>query len=219
MTDRNEAVQSTELDGLVLKYLIPEGEGPFPVILMLHGWTGDENSMWVFGSKMPPGALLIAPRGLYASSLGGYSWYPEKQHSLPKLDDFSEGIAALQAIVNAEVFSPGDFSGLRMVGFSQGAALVYSFALRRPDLVRSFAGLSGFVPEGAHELVSSCPLDGKFAFVAHGAQDQIVPVDRARQGVDLLQQAGAQVTYCEDDVGHKLSAACFRGMQNFFKAN
>jgi len=47
--------------------------------------------------------------------------------------------------------------------------------------------------------------------VAHGTQDQLVPIDRARTSIELLEQAGAQVTYCEDEVGHKLSAnACVR---------
>ena len=32
----------------------------------------------------------------------------------------------------------------------------------------------------------------------------------------LLEQAGARVTYCEDDVGRKLSRNCFRSMKTFF---
>ena len=35
--------------------------------------------------------------------------------------------------------------------------------------------------------------------------------------MSLLEQAGAQVTYCEADVGHKVSADCLRGLENFFK--
>jgi hypothetical protein len=32
----------------------------------------------------------------------------------------------------------------------------------------------------------------------------------------LLELGGASVIYCEDDVGHKLSSSCFRGMETFF---
>jgi predicted esterase len=52
--------------------------------------------------------------------------------------------------------------------------------------------------------------------MAHGTQDALVPVARARQARQILLEAGAQVTYCEDDVGHKLSASCFRGLETFF---
>ncbi len=57
----DQSIRILEKDGLSLKYRIPEGVGPHPVALLLHGWTGDENSMWVFESKLPPGCLIIVP--------------------------------------------------------------------------------------------------------------------------------------------------------------
>jgi predicted esterase len=45
----------------------------------------------------------------------------------------------------------------------------------------------------------------------------MVPVDRARASIGLLEQAGAQVTYCEDEVGHKVSAGCLRALKEFLK--
>ena len=74
--------------------------------------------------------------------------------------------------------------------------------------------LAGFVPSGLDELVLKKPLAGKNVFVAHGTQDQQVPIDRARASIELLEQAGAQVTYCEDEVGHKLSANCLRALED-----
>jgi predicted esterase len=59
-------------------------------------------------------------------------------------------------------------------------------------------------------------LEGKSFFVAHGTKDQTVPIERARAALTLLEQAGAQVTFCEDDVGHKVSVACLRALKDFF---
>ena len=73
------------------------------------------------------------------------------------------------------------------------------------------------MPEGADRFISRQPLQGKRVFVAHGNQDELVPVERARRSVELLKQAGARVTYCEHQVGHKLGAACFRSLQTFFR--
>jgi phospholipase/carboxylesterase len=53
-------------------------------------------------------------------------------------------------------------------------------------------------------------------FIAHGTTDNLVPVEMARESANLLKQAGANVTYCEEEVGHKLSAPCFRGLEAFF---
>jgi len=69
---------------------------------------------------------------------------------------------------------------------------------------------------GAETLLSPRLLVGKRFFVAHGSRDEMVNVEFARQSVRLLQAAGAEVTLCEDEVGHKVSAGCLRGLETFF---
>ena len=194
---------------------LPEGDGHFPVILLLHGWTGDENAMWVLSSRMPIGTMLLFPRGLYPSPLGGYGWHPYSTRVWPSIDDFRPALKELLALLTPDHFPQADFSRLHLVGFSQGAALAYAFALLEADRIASFAGLSGFLPDEAEALRVGDGLQGKPAFIAHGDQDDIVPVDRARNAVEFFQTAGAQVTYCEDEVGHRLSASCFRGLEAF----
>jgi predicted esterase len=58
-------------------------------------------------------------------------------------------------------------------------------------------------------------LEGKSFFIAHGTKDETVTVDRARASIVLLEQAGAKVTYCEDDVAHKVSLNCLRALKEF----
>ncbi len=200
----------------VMRVRQPDGAGPFPVILMIHGWTGDENSMWVFAPRLPKNALLIAPRGLFSSPDGGYSWYPKQGQSLPWFDDFTQAAVKLFDSVSAKNFPSGDFSSLHLVGFSQGAALAYSMTVQSPERMASLAGLSGFLPDGASAWLQPGRLQGLPTFIAHGIQDERVPVERARRAVAQLEQAGASVTYCEDDVGHKLSAKCFHGLEAFY---
>jgi len=185
--------------------------------LLLHGWTGDENAMWVFANRLPKNALLVAPRGLYPTTLGGYGWQPTLGRTWPELEDFRPAMEALWDLLIPKNFPTADGRPIRLAGFSQGAALSYSLALAYPQRVEALAGLSGFAPEGVEQLVKEQPLAGKSCFMAHGTQDELVPVARARQARQTLLDAGAKVTYCEDDVGHKLSASCFRGMGKFFE--
>lgn len=207
--------RTIEIDGWKVKVQTPAGSASHPVLLLLHGWTGDENAMWVFESRLPQDSMLIAPRGLYTTPLGGYGWHPHRVNYWPWVDDFNPAIEALRAILNNEQFPEGDFARLGIMGFSQGAALAFALALLYPAEVGSLAGLSGFLPEGAQALARNRPLIDKRIFLAHGTQDELVPVERARQAVNTLEEAGAQVTYCEDDVGHKLSATCFDGLERF----
>ncbi len=175
--------------------------------------------MWVFASHLPEEAMILAPRGLYPAELGGVSWQSQDSRVFPEVEAFRPAVDALSKLLTPANFPLADWSQLRLVGFSQGAALAYTFSLLHPERIRSLAGLSGFMPEGAADLAVAQPLRGKSAFITHGTRDDLVPVARARQAVRVLQDAGAQVVYCEDDVGHKLSASCFRGMQTFFESH
>jgi phospholipase/carboxylesterase len=208
-----------EINNLVIQAHIPPGEGPFPVFTILHGWTGDENSMWIFVSRLPVNAIVLSPRGLYESPMGGYSWYQKRDKAWPVLNDFDSAIDSLTDVLTTDFFPKGDFSQFRMLGFSLGAALVYSFALKQAKPLRALAGLSGFVPDGATGLEEARPLQDLPVFIAHGTRDQLVPIERARQGVEVLQQTGAIISYCEHDAGHKLNADCFRSLQIFFQTN
>jgi predicted esterase len=44
----------------------------------------------------------------------------------------------------------------------------------------------------------------------------MVPIDRARSSVAILERAGANVTYCEDNVAHKVSVTCLNALKQFF---
>jgi phospholipase/carboxylesterase len=202
---------------LTVRVREPDGSGPHPVLLLIHGWTGDENSMWVFSNRLPQDHILIAPRGQHVSPHGGYSWYPDRDGRWPSIEELRPAAGLLFELLEPRFFPSADLARVRLAGFSQGAALSYTLALLQPGRVISLAGLSGFVPEGAQELARKRPLEGMPVFVAHGTLDETVPVERARQGIETLEQAGAEVTYCEDEVGHKLSAACFRGLEKFFQ--
>jgi phospholipase/carboxylesterase len=222
MTNYQDSIQTLNVGEWTLRIHEPDGPGPHRVFLLLHGWTGDENVMWVFAPRLPKDALLIAPRGFYPAPEGGYSWQPGRAGAGATIDDFRPAVEALgKFLERLKAGVPGllavDPTRVNLVGFSQGAALAYTLALLHPQRVERLAGLAGFLPEGAGPLVEKRPLEGKALFVAHGTQDERVPVERARQAVARLEQAGAKVTYCEEEVGHKLSAGCFRGLGAHFR--
>ena len=188
-----------------------------PTILLLHGWSGDESAMWVFARAIPQNHFIIAPRGVHSTDLGGHGWLPGID-GWPQLIDYGQSIDALVDLI--EILSdkyPGyELNKFGVMGFSQGASLGYAFSLRFPEKIRYLIGLAGFMPDGVGQFVKREILLDVPVFVAHGTKDELVPVTRARQAVHLLQTSGADITYCEDDVGHKLSASCFQGLENYF---
>jgi phospholipase/carboxylesterase len=193
---------------------------PARLLLMLHGWTGDENSMWVFARNFPTEYLLLAPRAPHPAPQGGFSWRPPRTDSFgrPHLEDLRAAAEALIHLVDGYAAqSQVDAEQFDVMGFSQGAALSNVLTCLYPHRIRKAGILAGFMPSGMEEIVAQKPLVGKPIFVAHGTQDNMVPIDRARASMTLLEQAGAHVTYCEAEVGHKVSADCLRGLEYFFR--
>ena len=191
------------------------------LLVLIHGWTGDENSMWVFTRGLSPEYWMIAPRAPHAAQPGGFSWRRSQPETLgwPSLEMLQPQVEALIRFIDEYATSINlDAREFDLMGFSQGAAMVNTLALLYPARVRKMGVLAGFVPSGLEDIIEQKPLAGKTIFVAHGTQDQMVPIDHARASIEALEKAGAKVTYCEDEVGHKLSANCLRALETYLSS-
>jgi phospholipase/carboxylesterase len=209
MTDNTNLL---EISGWKVRQRIPSEPGTGRAILLLHGWTGDENSMWIFTPRLPQNYLVLSPRGITPTPLGGYGWQREAVSSWPLADDFDDAIQRLFGLLE----TIQDHAVIDIMGFSQGAALAYTMLLKHPERIGKLAGLSGFLPQGLEDEMGHQALAGKKIFVSHGTRDDMVSLEQARSAVEGLKSAGADVIYCEEDVGHKLSAGCFRAMDDYF---
>lgn len=217
-----QAVTDTELiDFNKWKLRVHETPSSSPRLLVLiHGWTGDENSMWVFTRGLPDDYWIMAPRAPHIAEPSGFSWRPSQPltEGRPSLKMLLPAAEALIKLIDEYSTSVNvDALQFDLMGFSQGAAMVNVIGMLYPHRVRKMGVLAGFVPSGVDELVQKKPLAGKNIFVAHGTLDQLVPIDRARASMELLEKAGAQVTYCEDEVGHKLSMNCLRALETYLE--
>jgi phospholipase/carboxylesterase len=200
----------------VVRQRLPEEHRSARVILLLHGWTGDENSMWIFTPRLPENYLILAPRGISSTALGGYGWESAGASGWPEAADFQEAIQGLFELVDSFKSQDLDVNKIDVMGFSQGAALAYAMLVQYPEKIGKLAGLSGFLPDGLSDQITQHRLAEKQIFISHGLRDEMVSLERARSAVGALKSAGADVVYCEEDVGHKLSAGCFRAMDDYF---
>jgi phospholipase/carboxylesterase len=203
-------IRQVQPKGPGLLYRIRPGSDPtLPLVIMLHGWTGDENAMWVFEKVLPKSWWIAALRGLYPSPDGGFSWTAESPSDDPRLSDYTSSVSALQHTI-VDIDSQFKLGRERVVlmGFSQGAALAFSVpatANWKPDAIVS---LAGFMPRDTVFDGAGLPV-----FWGHGIRDEIVPIHLARLIVERLRSLGAQVQYCEADVGHKAGLECARGLK------
>jgi phospholipase/carboxylesterase len=190
---------------------------PRPVLLLFHGWTGNENSMWIFARRIARTAWKVAPRGLVSAPAGGFGWQPAGQDAPLALSDYQKVVdQLLEGIDRWSSEQQIDASCLDVMGFSQGAVMAYALGLLHPERVRLTGALAGYLPA---RWMAEAPLErvkNKRYYIAHGTQDDTIPVELGREASSQLEAAGARVAYCEAPVGHKLSANCLNGLEEFF---
>jgi phospholipase/carboxylesterase len=95
---------------------------------------------------------------------------------------------------------------IALAGFSQGGAMVLQTGLRHPDRLAGIMALSCFLPltdKVAAEAVAvnrDVPI-----FMAHGTQDPLIPLARARHAHDLLTGLGYRIEWHEYPIPHSVS--------------
>jgi phospholipase/carboxylesterase len=99
------------------------------------------------------------------------------------------------------------------LGFSQGSVLLSASVMTGALRLDGLAILAGFVSKfGEQGLIKGRPE----VFVAHGSADDVLPVEKARKGVQRLKSCGLHVTYIEEEgVGHKLGIHGMRGLKEW----
>lgn len=216
MDKRPEAFTLLE-NGWILKVNPPVVPGSNRVLLMLHGWTGDETVMSVFGQKAGKDYWLLSPRGPVKTPTSGFGWQNVGSDQLagfvnylPVIDDLDRQVIHWLDFLKI----PAD--SVDIMGFSQGGAVALIYLLRHPDRIGRTACLAGFLPQGGEDAAKPGSLAGKKVLVAHGSLDDTIPIHMAKQSAEYLQKAGAEVIFCQDAVGHKLGPTCYKGLEGFF---
>ena len=217
MMNKTQAIQ---VGSSILRVREPENFQKAKVGLMLHGWTGDERSMWVFGNKLDQSWLLFSPRAPYPSidiRFGGYSWVDQTVHQWPIYQEFFPAVDFLNNLIKtlSDTYPMADFSKISLIGFSQGAAMALVYAGINPQIVQKIVLLSGFIPEDSAGYLKKEEFKDMDVFIGHGNLDEVVPVSRAREAKDFFDGSSKSLVYCASDVGHKLGSECFMALQNF----
>jgi len=177
-------------------------------IILLHGVGSNEQDLFGLADQLPADYYVIAPRGPFNVGTGRYAWYNV---------DFSTGSPVINAGEEAasrelirkfikQVKKEYNIDEVYLGGFSQGAIMSYSIGLTHPEEVQGILALSGRI---LNEIKPSVKKDNALqhlnVFVAHGVQDNMLPIHYARSAKEYLESLGVVLTYHEYPIGHQIS--------------
>lgn len=190
-----------------------------PLVLLVHGRSGTYQVMQMFKSVIPESATIVSVQAPLEDPEGGFRWWHFKAALEFTADFHSDASVAAQTFTDwlseflkQEALKP---QKIVAIGFSQGAALLSYIIQKQPELFNAVAMLAGFVVKYSESVESSASKTQ--VLVAHGTNDETVPLSIAEDGVEYLKQQGYQITLVTDPVGHKIGVNGMKTLKMWLK--
>jgi predicted esterase len=173
-------------------------------LLLLHGTGGNERDLIPLGRELDPNAALLSPRGKILEN-GMPRFFRRLAEGVFDLEDVKYRANELADFVSAAAEQYGFASNNVVgVGYSNGANIAAAMLLLRPEILPVailFRAMVPLIPAQLPDLSSAHVLIGE------GDQDPIIATSEGQRLVDLLREAGADVTIRFFHAGHGLTNA------------
>src|SRR5690606_7520569 len=165
----------------------PQGTGPHPTLLALHGWGANALDLLGLAPYLCGGKFLVlCPQGPLQIPLGGtgvgYGWFPLTMGGMLDLRAVLAAREELRALLHEAVRRyPIDNKKIAVLGFSQGGVMAYSLCLGEPERFAALAVLSSWFPQDLLAELPDVPATEQIpVLIQHGSRDELVDVGRAR---------------------------------------
>jgi len=165
-------------------------------------------------------AAPTSPRAPLALPPGGWHWYVVRKVGFPDPETFGSSYALLCDWLDALPAATGvPWERTVLGGFSQGTAMSYALTLGpgRPPPAGLIA-LSGFVPTVPGFDLDLANARALPVAIGHGTQDPIIGVELARAARDLLDEAGAEITYSESPMAHSVDPGFLHALAGWLRS-
>jgi phospholipase/carboxylesterase len=173
-------------------------------LLLLHGTGGNERDLIPLGRELDPNAGLLSPRGKILEN-GMPRFFRRLAEGVFDVEDLKQRTNELADFVAAATEHYNLAADqIVAVGYSNGANIAASMLLLRSETLRSailFRVMVPFVPEKLPDLSSVR------VWIGAGNQDPIIPTSETQRLVELLRNAGADVTIRFANATHALTDA------------
>jgi phospholipase/carboxylesterase len=187
-----------------------------PIVYLIHGRAGNFDVMWTFRRCIPETFSIMAPQAQIPDPVGGFSWWQVQPILADRKTANDEATKLLNFFKEYEAKNNLKPKQRVAFGFSQGSAILSLILQQEPEFFTGVALLAGFVIEYGEADFQNKVLPR--IFMAHGNEDQIVPIDKAYSSKERLEQWGFPVEFHEDAVGHKVGAPGMRALTNWMQS-
>ncbi|RED11277.1 alpha/beta hydrolase [Pontivivens insulae] len=186
-----------------------EGKTGAPLVFTFHGTGGSETQFHSFAANLLPDATVISPRG-DVSEMGAARFFRRTGEGVYDMADLGQRTAAMAGFM-AEAAAQHD-GPVYAFGYSNGANILASVMMQRPDLVGRAALLHPLIPWSPEPVAE---LAGTQVLITAGERDPICPAPLTRQLSAWFDEQGAEVDMVWHPGGHEITQAEVDALSTF----
>jgi phospholipase/carboxylesterase len=190
------------------------GNHPAASVIWMHGLGADGHDFEPVVSELElPEALAVrfvfphAPRRPVTINRGYVmrAWYDVVGDGSEDAAGIRASQAQIEALIAREKARGFPAARIVLAGFSQGGAMALQTGLRHPERLAGILALSCYLPLRDTLATEASPANhGVPILMAHGTEDPVIPLHRARRSRDKLTELGYRVTWREYPMPHSV---------------
>ena len=201
---------------------IESAPSPTGAVIWLHGLGADGydfvDIVPMLGLKAVPTRFVFPHAPMRPVTINGgavmRAWYDVRGDAGVRREDEAgvrESQQQIEALIAREKTRGVPAGRIVLAGFSQGGAMALQTSLRHPERLAGIMALSCFLPLTDKVAAEAAPANRDVPiFMAHGTNDPLIPLARARHAYDLLTSLGYRIEWHEYPIPHSVSPAEIR---------
>lgn len=198
-----------------MKYIFKKGTDlSKPVLLLLHGTGGNEESLLSLAEMVDPTASVLSVRGEVLEN-GMPRFFRRLAEGIFDEEDLIFRTKQLHEFLGEAAKEHGfDRSNIIAIGYSNGANIAASLLFHYADSLKGAILHHPMVPRRGIELPN---LDGVDVFIGAGRNDMMCPAEESEELEQLFINANAKTTIHWEMNGHSLTQTEAQAAANWYK--
>lgn len=179
--------------------LTKDPDGDAPLVFAFHGTGGDETQFFGLAQELVPHGGVISPRGDVLEN-GAARFFRRTGEGVYDMEDLARATDKMAAFVDdwRDQFPNREVYGF---GYSNGANILASVMMARPDLFDRVGMLHPLIPWNPNEVAG---LAGRSVLITAGQHDPICPWPMTEKLVAWASAQGACVSTSFHAGGHEI---------------
>ncbi|WP_339216419.1 alpha/beta hydrolase [Solibacillus sp. FSL W8-0372] len=199
-----------------MNYIFNKGKSDKPVLLLLHGTGGDENSLLALAEIIDPEASVLSVRGNVLEQ-GMPRFFRRLAEGVFDMEDLALRTKELYEFLDDKAVEyEFDRNNIIAIGYSNGANIAANLLFEYKNALKGAILHHPMVPNRETTVAKQ---GGTAVFIAAGVNDPICPQQEATDLERYLLGAGAKVTLEWESNGHQLTMGEVQKAKAWYEAN